>query len=203
MKLVYAKGACSLSVHVLLEELGLKYEAICVSLQDKTVLENYTPKSYVPVIVLDNGQVMTEAANILQYISDLHHSKFMPPEGSLERARCVEWLTYVSTELHKNLGALFHKKEAGAEFVNMMMAKIEMRLSFMETHLKKNNFLLGDHYTVADMYAMAILRICQHVDVRLEKFPAVSKYKKMIEGLPTVSRVIKLEELSQVAMRAA
>lgn len=58
---------------------------LVVSLTDKNVLENYTPKSYVPVIVWDNQEVLTEATTILQYLSDQAKSKFMPAGGTLER----------------------------------------------------------------------------------------------------------------------
>lgn len=204
MKLIYAKGSCALSVHILLEELGVKYETQAVSLKDKTVLEQYNPKSYVPALVLDDGQVLTEAANILVYLADFEQDiRFLPKAGTLERARCVEWLTYVSTELHKGCGPLFHRDKAGREFLAETIAKLEKRLAFMDTHLQKNKFLMGEDYSIADMYTLAILRILEHVKVKLEKFPAIVKYKKMLESMTIINKVLREEESAIVSEKAA
>lgn len=107
MKLIYARGACSLSVHILLEELQIEYEAICVNLKDKTVLNSYNPRGYVPVLVLDDGIVMTEAVSILQYLAN-EYSSFIP-QAPFRYAQTVEWLCYISTELHKGFGPLFQR----------------------------------------------------------------------------------------------
>lgn len=68
----------------------------------------------------------------------------------------MEWLTYLSTELHKNLGALFHKKEAGLQFVETMTHKIERRMKFMDDHLSKNKFLLGE----GELHSRGYVRHC-------------------------------------------
>jgi glutathione S-transferase len=73
MQLIYAKGACSFSVHLMLEEIGKRYETLQVSLKDKTVLEQYNEKSYVPALILDDGSLLTEAISILQYLADINH----------------------------------------------------------------------------------------------------------------------------------
>jgi glutathione S-transferase len=195
MKLIYAKGACSLSVHILLEELGIAYETLEVSLTDKTELKKYNPKGYVPVLVLDDGQVLTEATNILQYIVELeNNSIYLAPPGTLQRARCIEWLIFVSTEVHKAMGPLFHSDQISPDYKNIIIKNLEGRLEYMDKHLAKNKFLLGEAFTIADMYAIAILRMGEHLKLRLDKFTYVMQFKSLIEEIPSVKRAIIAEE---------
>ncbi|MBC7537335.1 MAG: glutathione S-transferase N-terminal domain-containing protein [Bacteriovorax sp.] len=195
MKLIYAKGACSLAVHILLEELGTAYETLEVSLTDKTELKKYNPKGYVPALVLDDGQVLTEATNILQYIVEIGNSSiYLAPPGTLQRARCIEWLVFVSTEFHKAMGPLFHPDQLSPDYKNIILKKIEGRLEYLDKHLAKNKFLLGETFTIADMYAIAILRMGDHLKLRLDKFAYVMQFKSMMEEIPSVKRAIMAEE---------
>lgn len=204
MKLIYATGTCALSVHILLEEIGAPYEAERVSLEDKTVLLKYNPKGYVPALVINNVQVLTEAINILQYLAEKSDStKFLPVAGTLERARCIEWCVYSSTELHKGIGPLFHPKSLTKELEKEVRDKADMRLKFMDEALKNGPYLLGSKYTIADMYTLAILRIYEHVKIKLDKFPNILKYKKMLEALPNVEKVLLIEEKASVASKAS
>src|SRR3990167_7432232 len=69
------------------------------------------PKGYVPALRLDDGQVLTENAVILQYVADQKpESGLAPRAGTMERYRLMEWLNFISSEVHKTLGALFNPK---------------------------------------------------------------------------------------------
>lgn len=195
MKLIYARGACSLSVHILLEELGMDYEGIEVNLSDKTILNQYNKKGYVPALVLDDGQVLTEAICILQYLEELNgDSTYLPVAGTFERARCIEWLTFTSTELHKGLGPLFIKEKLSDEFLQILNSRLQSRFQYMDRHLSQRKFLM-DNFSVADMYAIAILRIAEHLKVDMSSLPNIIRYKKMLETeIPSIKRAIELEE---------
>lgn len=204
MKLIYANGACSLSVHILLEEIGRKYEAIRVSLQDKTVLEQYNEKSYVPALILDDGTLLTEAISILQYLADLNErNDLLPDVGSMERVKTVEWLSFFSSELHKGtIGPLFKRDMLGKEFLAVVTKKLEDRLSFLNKHLTGKKYLMDDEFTIADMYAIAILRIGEHVSVDYSKYSEIVRYKKMLEAMPVISKVLEIENKAEVAKAA-
>lgn len=191
MKLIYANGACSLSVHILLEELGIPYEAIRVDLKNKKVLESYNPLGYVPAIVLENGEVMLEATSILQYLAHENGSSFLP-QVKFEKAKCIEWLTFISTELHKLAGPLFHRADLKDEFIRFIKDRLDKRLLYMEDRLQDNEFLMGQ-YTVADMYALAILRILEHVKISFEPYPAIKNYKQKLEESPIIKKVLEFE----------
>src|SRR5258708_739146 len=115
MKLFFSPGACSLAPHIALFESGLKFETEKVDLRTKEYRGgDYTkinPKGYVPALQLDNGEVLTEAAIVLQYIADQKpEKKLFPKFGTWERYRAMEMLHFVSTELHKGVSPLWNDK---------------------------------------------------------------------------------------------
>ncbi|MES2526510.1 MAG: glutathione binding-like protein [Bdellovibrionota bacterium] len=199
MKLIYAKGACSLSVHILLRELDLPFEAIRVSLEDKRVLDSYNHKSYVPALILEDGSLLTEAISILQFLSDSSGGLFMP-YGSFPRAKCTEWLTYISTELHKGMAPLFHQEGLKPEYLKEVQDKIHLRLQFMDDALSESEYLLTE-LSIADFYAVAILRILEHVEVKLDGYHWISEYKKRLEQRPIIADVLDSEEKAEIATK--
>ena len=76
MKLYFSPGACSLSPHIALREAGLEFELEQVNLATKKTKSGadfnaINPKGYVPTLVVDGGEVLTEGPAIVQYIEDL------------------------------------------------------------------------------------------------------------------------------------
>jgi glutathione S-transferase len=198
MKLIYAQGACSLAVHILLEEMKVDYETIKVSLKDKTILESYNPKSYVPVLILNDGTVMTEATSILQYLCHEYGSAYLPEDG-MARAKCIEWLTYVSTELHKGATPLFFRETLPTDFIQQAEHKIYKRLQFLEDQLQDQAFIINNNYTIADMYALAILRILSHVGIDIDRFSEINNYKQNLESSATIKKVLQKEASEEIA----
>jgi glutathione S-transferase len=168
MKLYYVPGACSLSPHTALREANLpfKLDRIDIKAGKKTQTGadyvHINPKGYVPTLELDDGQVLTEGAVIVQYIADLKpEAKLAPPNGTLPRVRLQEWLNFMATELHKGFSPLYQQK-AGDEFKAWWRAnKVEPRLEFLSRNLEGKKFLMGDTFTVADGYAFYLLRAWQ------------------------------------------
>jgi glutathione S-transferase len=113
MKLYYSPGACSLSPHIVLCEAGLPHELIKVDLKTKKTehgddFNTINPKGYVPTLVLDGGEVLTEGPAIVQYLADLAPAKNLAPAaGTMARVRLQEWLNFISTEVHKGFSPLF------------------------------------------------------------------------------------------------
>ena len=107
MKLYFSPGACSLSPHIVLHELGLPFEAVQVDLKTKRLKDGadfwqVNPKGYVPTLQLDDGAILTEGPAIVQYLADQKPTAGLAPaNGSFARYRLQEWLNFISTELHK------------------------------------------------------------------------------------------------------
>lgn len=112
MKLFYSPGACSLSPHILLREAGLSFTPVRVDLkthktEDGADFYAISAKGYVPALQLDDGSMLTEGVAIDLWIADQVPAAGLAPAGGLDRYRMIEWLTFIATELHKNMGGLF------------------------------------------------------------------------------------------------
>src|SRR5688500_18334391 len=113
MKLYYSPDTCALSPHIVLRELGLPFALERVDMATKktrsgTYYLTVNPKGYVPALEHDNGEVLTEAAAIIQYLADQKpETRLAPPAGSLPRARLQEHLNFLASELHNAFGPLF------------------------------------------------------------------------------------------------
>src|SRR5262245_56258322 len=161
MKLYYVPGACSLAPHIALREAGYQFDLEQVDLAAKKTKSgaDYTKinaKGYVPALQLDNGEVLTEAPVILQYIADQRpESGLVPKAGSMERYRTQEWLNFVTSELHKGFGILFNP--ALPENARpVVVDKLGSRLDFLAKQLDGKPYLAGDKFTAADAYAFTV-----------------------------------------------
>lgn len=96
MKLYYAPGACSLAPHIVLREAGYTFDLEKVDVAAKRTEggKDYlkiNPKGYVPALKTDDGEVITEVAVILQYLSDKKPKAHLAPKpGTMERYRLLE-----------------------------------------------------------------------------------------------------------------
>ena len=199
MKLYFSPGACSLAPHIALREAGLPFELVRVDtgahkLKDGTDYYKINPKGYVPAIQLDDGQVMTEGAALLQYIGDQVPAKgLIPKAGSFERFRANEWLTYLSSEIHKGYSPLFNpnlKDDAKA----VLRAKLETRLGLLDQHLASHKFLMGDAFTVADAYLYTLVSWSPGVGIELSKLKYLAEYRQHIADRPAVKEALQNEK---------
>jgi glutathione S-transferase len=194
MRLIYSKGACSLSVHIMFEELGIPYEREAVSLKDKAKLELISPKSYVPLLVFENGEVMSEASCILQYLAEKEKRLDLigGAPGTLEKFRCIEWLDFVSTEIHKAVGPLF-RSDLDENYRNDVIRKTESRLELINDQLSEKTFLTGEQITIADMYCITNLHILEYLKFDLNQFSNIMRYMHMMDVIPSVKRAMEQE----------
>lgn len=104
MKLYYAPGACSIGIHVLLEEIGKPYEAVKLSLQEgqqyKPEFAGINPKSKVPTLQRDDGSVLTEYPAIAYWLAASNPDAGLMPEGPDDVARAMEATDYCVATMH-------------------------------------------------------------------------------------------------------
>jgi glutathione S-transferase len=199
MKLYYAPGACSLAPHIVLNEAGLKYEAVKVDLRKKLTehgddFNAINPKGYVPTLVLDNGEVLTEGPAITQYIADqVPSSNLAPAWGTLPRYHLLEWLNFISTELHKQFGPFFHG--ASEEQKASQRVQIGKRFSYINQHLTAQPFLLGGDFTVADAYLFVMLTWAGKVGIELTQWPTLNDYYTRLQARPQIQKTLQAEGL--------
>jgi glutathione S-transferase len=200
MKLYYSPGACSLAPHIALAEAGLAYTLERVDLKAKKTETGadffaVNPNGYVPVLLLDDGQTLTEVPALLQYIADLAPAKKLaPPAGSFERVRLQEALNFIATELHKSFGALFNPA-APEEWKTFTRGHVGRRLDVVEQKLAGRDYLLGE-FSVADAYLWTFLGWGRLVnfDVR-EGRPLLAAYVARVKARPGVQQALKEEGL--------
>lgn len=195
MRLYYSPGACSLSPHIVAFELGLPVDVIKADLKTKKT-ENgddflkINSKGQVPTLQLDNGEVLTEGVAIVQYMASLAPEKKLIPEG-FARFRQLEWLNFISTELHKGFSPLFG--DSSPEVKEKAIANLVKKIQYLEPTLTKNPFLMGDTFTAADAYAFTVISWGKHVNVPLPKF--VEDYLGRVAARPAVQAALKAEGL--------
>ena len=104
MKLYYAPGACSIGIHVLLEEIGKPYGAARVNFQEgqqyKPEFTSINPKSKVPTLQRDDGSVLTEYPAIALWLAASNPEAGLMPKGTDDLARAVEATDYCVATLH-------------------------------------------------------------------------------------------------------
>ena len=198
MKLYYSPGACSLAPHIALNEAGIDADAIKVDLRthklaDGTDYTTINPKGYVPLLELDDGTRLTEAAVVLQYIADRKPGKLAPPAGTLERWKLMEWLNYIATEVHKGFSPLWHPEEIGDQAVAATKAKLGKRLAFVESQLARTPFLTGNAFTIADAYLFTVASWSGYLKVDISGFPHLVAYLKRIAERPAVVATLAAE----------
>lgn len=200
MKLFYSPGACSLSPHIVLNELGLPYSVEKVDLKRHTTddgADYYTinPKGYVPALQLDNGEVLTEGPAIVQYLADQKPQANLLPPAGLERARVQEWLHFIGTEVHKTLAALFNPSitpEARSKTIDTF----GKRLDFVEQALQGKDYLTGNTFSVADAYLFTIVNWAPMLKIDLSPWPTVMQFQKRVANRPAVQKTLQAEGLT-------
>jgi glutathione S-transferase len=202
MKLYYAPGVCSLASHIALHESGLPFETDKYNRETKTTASGedflkINPKSYVPALKLDDGNILTEGAVILQYIADQNPGSGLAPKaGTLERYRLQEWLTFIGTEVHKSFSPLFNQT-AAEEVKSYTRNLLAPRLAYIESQLASKPYLMGNRFTVADAYLFVVLNWSTRVGVDLGAFPKIKEYMARVSTRPAVQAAMKAEGLIQ------
>lgn len=201
MKLYFAPGACSVSPHIVLRESGLPFEIEQVNLAEKKTKDGgdwfaVSPKGQVPVLKLDDGNILTEGAVIVQYVADkAPQSGLIPPAGTMERYRVQEWLNFIASELHKNFGPMLRPTTPEA-YRESNMQTLARKFGDLEKHLKGKQYLMGDKFTVADAYAYTILRWAPRAKIDLAPWPTVAAYAERVANRPKVKEALAAEGLT-------
>jgi len=204
MKLYYSPGACSLSPHIALCEAGLPYDLVKVNLKAKK-LENgddflkINPKGQVPALALDSGELITEGQVIVQMIADKAAGKNLAPaRDSAERYKLLEWLNFITSELHKNFGPMFSPvlaDDAKAFFKDRVMGKFK----YLDGVLAGRDYLMGKQFSVADGYLFTMLAWADRMKFDLSAMPNLLAYKARVGARPMVQQALTKEGLMKAA----
>jgi glutathione S-transferase len=200
MKLYYAPGACSMAPHIVLRELGKKFDIEKVDLGAKKTeagsdFWKVNGKGYVPTLEIGKGEVLTEVSTILQYLADkAKATKILPKAGTMARYRTMEMLNFVASELHKSIGGLFNPAMP-AEGKKVITDRALARIKWLDGVLGKNKFVTGKSFSVADAYAFTVLNWCGMVGIDLSGMKNIQEWMGRIAARPAVQATLKAEGL--------
>ncbi len=206
MKLYYKPAACSLSPHIVANELGLDVEFVKVDLKDHMTEQGknfyqVNPHGYIPALELDNGELLLEGVVIIQYLADQKpEMRLVPAIGTFERYKLQEMLAFLSTEIHKGFIPLFYAPSAG-DYIQIALPKLEQRYAWINEHLADKQFLMGDQFTVADTYLFAVtgwakahwLKSYEDTPIRLDSLQHLQAWYERVKSRAAVQKSI-LEE---------
>lgn len=201
MKLYYMPGACSLAAHIVANESGIALDLVKVDGKTKKTEagEDFfatNPNGYVPTLTLDDGQTLTEAQIVVQYLADRKpEAGLMPPAGEMARYRVQQWLAFVSSELHKSFSPFF-RPTTPEETRTANREHLGKRLAFLDTQLADKTYLTGETFTAADAYLWTILGWAKFAGIDLATYPNVQKFVAAVAARPAVVRSLQEEGLA-------
>jgi glutathione S-transferase len=191
MKLYFRPLACSMSSRITLYETGLVAELVEVDRESRRATDGVdfltvNPLGMVPVLILDDGGVLTENPAILEYLAGLAPDRKLVPTDETGRMRLREWLSFIGSELHQNYVPLLDKT-APADAKAYVQKKLEPRLAHVAAHLASRSFLLGE-LSVADAYLFAVLNWTQVTPIALAQWPPLTAFMSRMLDRPAVQR---------------
>lgn len=199
MKLFYSKGACSLVVRIIINELGLKCDFESVNLKTKqteTDKDFYTinPKGSVPTLQLDSGEILTENAIILQYLAEnAKVTSLLPVQGDMKRYRVLEWLNYITTEIHKGFGPLFNPSVPKEIQESVFIPLLKKKFDYVNAELANKSYLMGESFTLPDAYLFVMLMWTAHFKMDMKEWVHLAKYQTLLKQRESILKSLEQE----------
>lgn len=204
MQLYFSPGACSLASHITLREAGLPFDLKRTDTKTKKLEDGsdyfaVNSKGAVPALRLDDGQILTEGPAILQYLADQKpESRLAPKAGTLERYRLLEWLNFITSEIHKSFSPLFNPN-ADAKVKEYATQLLEKKFDWLEKQLAGKHYLTGETFTIADAYLFVVVNWSNFVGIDLGRWPALKEFQARVSARPKVQEALEAEGLLKKA----
>jgi glutathione S-transferase len=200
MKLYYAPAACSQAPHIAAREAGLPIELAKVEFPSKRTesgesLYDVNPKGAVPALKLDDGDVLTENAVILQYIADQAPGSPLALPAGMARYHLLEWLNFIATELHKGFGPLWNPATP-EEFKQATREALGKKFDYLQEKIGEGPYILGDRFSILDAYAFAVLNWTRIHKIDIARWPGLAAYLQRIAARPAVQETLRAEGLA-------
>ena len=204
MKLYLTPHACSLAVDIVARELQLPMHLEWVDVRAKRLRDGsdyyrVNPKGQVPTLELPDGQRLTEGPVIVQYLADQRPKNgLLAPAATLERYRVLEWLNFISSELHKGFTPLF-RANTPDEYRQIARQNLHGRLQWLNDQLADRDYLTGPSFTVADAYCYTIVMWTKLHDIDLAPWPHLKAYVARVASRPSVKAAEQAEREAKAA----
>ncbi len=190
-----------MSPRIALHEAGLDHEGVLAPTKTKLLPDGsdfraVNPKGDVPMLELNNGERLTEGAAIVLDIADQAPERGLAPAaGTMARYRLQEWLTSISSELHKGFGTFFNPA-ANDDFKAAMRERLAQRLRDVDEQLEGKTWLMGENFTVADGYLLNITAWAKPTGFDLSPFTGLLAWRERVAARPAVQAALKAEGMA-------
>ncbi len=203
IKLFYSPGACSLAPHIVLEELGIAFEPVLVSLKDgdhkKSDFLRVNPRARVPALNVD-GKVLTETVAILTYLGGGYAERGLWPKDTWRQAEALSLMSWLASSVQVAVADIFRTarystdESAHASIMATSRTTLERYFAEIDRLLTGKTFAMGGQYTVCDPYLLVFYRWGNRIGIPMkEKYPVWTKHALRVASRPTVKRVLEVE----------
>jgi glutathione S-transferase len=202
MRLFYTPGTSSLFPHIVLNESGLLFEKTKVDEHTKLMgnggdYRTINPLGFVPALQLDDGTVLTEGVSIVQYIADQVPAKQLAPQNlTLARTKLQSWLNFIASEVQMGCFCPLFHSTTSEPAKTMYRERLASRLGHVDRHLVQNQYMLGEHFSLADAYLFVVLNWSRLAKVDLSPYPYVLGLRKRVGARPAVQAALRAEGLT-------
>jgi glutathione S-transferase len=199
-RLFYTPHACSLAIHIALEELEANFTTQQVNIGEDTSPEllAVNPLGTVPVLLYED-LVLTEGVAILNFLADLYPDSPLRPKSSIRKAEFYQLLNILSAGLHRTFCRAFdgldfvHSEAAAKEVYEVADKEIHTLLTQIDNQLDGKSYLLGQQICFADFYLFAMLGWMDVLTYPLSHYANLSDYYKLIQSRPSTQRALAAE----------
>lgn len=202
MRLYYTPGASSLAAHIILNEINVDFDLVRVDLKThKTEKgEDYyqvNPKGYVPALEINPGLVLTETVAILPFLAQHDPKQDLIPPSGLGRAKVLEWVGYLNSELHDAYAVFFTKHKLTDEEKAKGYAEIDRLLSYIDKYLAESDYdyLVDDNFGPADAYLFVITNWSKGIQHDLTPYSHINKLREKVAARQSVQIAMRDEGL--------
>ncbi len=205
MKLYYSPGACSLGIHVLLEEIGKPFEPVLTSVRDgsnrKPEFLALNPKAKVPTLQRDDGGVLTEFPAIAVYLARTNPALHLLPSDPTVESHAFEIMDYIVATVHMQgftriaRPGNFTPNEADHDAVKARGREVfATGMDLLDKGLEGREFAAGDSFTVADAALIFVENWSPRADYTLP--PNLAGHFARMKGRAAVQRAFAKEGLA-------
>lgn len=196
MDVYFSPLACSVASRIVVYETGQEagFQRVDTHAGKTATGEDYlkiNPKGLVPALRTDDGEVLTENVAILQYLADRKPEAGLAP-GGVARYRLQQWLSFISSELHKGVFTPLLSPAYPAEAKAKAREEAAGWFAYLNDHLTGRDWLLDD-FSVADAYLAAVLNWNQVTKFDFSAYPAIVAYQKRLMARPAVGKAMAEE----------
>lgn len=202
MKLYYTPGACSLAAHIILNEINVDFDLERVDIKTHTTEKgtdfySINAKGYVPALEINPGLILTEIVAILPFLAQHDPKQDLIPPSGLGRAKVLEWLGYLNSELHDAYSVFFSQQQLNDEQKQRAFQEIDRLLTYIENYLASTDFdyLINDRFGPADAYLFVITNWSRFIKHDLSGYPNINLLRDKVAQRQSVQIAMRDEGL--------